>query len=156
MNCARKQVWTRKEKQVDKGKEIASTVEVGKEKESDKVDQRTVDNGSISNQMMVCETAITELHTTTPAPLNIDGIPIGQLRKKHKSPNREQFQVNQKLKLLKYDFKNYNRAQVGDVTARANEARIVLADCQRKLDEKPLDHDLRTQRRSCLGHSLRQ
>ncbi|CAK9165359.1 unnamed protein product [Ilex paraguariensis] len=43
-NCARKQVWTRKEKQNDKGKgkEIASTFEVGKEKESDKVDQRSV------------------------------------------------------------------------------------------------------------------
>ncbi|CAK9144060.1 unnamed protein product [Ilex paraguariensis] len=67
-NCARKQAWTRKEKQADKGKEIASTVEVGKEKESDKVDQRNVDNGSTSNQMMVCETTITELHTTTPAP----------------------------------------------------------------------------------------
>ncbi|CAK9182713.1 unnamed protein product, partial [Ilex paraguariensis] len=122
--------WTRKEKQADKGKEITSTVEVGKEKESDKIDQRNVDNGSISNQMMVCETTITKLHTTTPAPQvipnittsnkfdnlvmelqgpmqldlekfaspessalatkikNIDGIPIGQLRKKHKSPNK--------------------------------------------------------------------
>ncbi|CAK9144947.1 unnamed protein product, partial [Ilex paraguariensis] len=44
-----------------------------------------------------------------------------------------QFQVNQKLKLLKVEFKKVNKEKVGDVMIKALEAKEQLSACQRRL-----------------------
>ncbi|CAK9171629.1 unnamed protein product [Ilex paraguariensis] len=77
---------------------------------------------------------------------NIDGIPIemedflcivsnvwqAQIR------GTFQFQVNQKLKLLKVEFNKINKEKVGDVTIKAIEAKEQLSACQRRLNTNPL------------------
>ncbi|CAK9149701.1 unnamed protein product [Ilex paraguariensis] len=62
-----------------------------------------------------------------------------------------QFQVNQKLKLLKAEFKKINKEKVVVVTIKAIEANEQLSACQRRLDTNSHDQSLRILEKELVG-----